>query len=99
MSTPDPIPVVPPTLVTPVTNPFQAAAIPTAVAVLQAAKQLLANLGTDPLQVAAKAPGAFAVFVGTVQIQLPGLLGQELGAVQTEISAKLDQLISKLTGK
>jgi hypothetical protein len=77
-------------------DPIVTAAIPTAVVVLQAAKQLLLNLGTDPAQIAAKAPGALAVFIGTVEMQFPTLLGAELGAVQTEAASKIDALIAKL---
>lgn len=81
------------------TNALEVAAVPTAIAVLQAAKQLFTNLGTDPMQIAARAPGAFAVFIGTIEIQLPGLLNAELGAVQTDINSKIDGLIAKLNAK
>ena len=77
----------------------ETAAIPTAVAVLQAAKQLLANLGTDPALFAIKAPAALAVFIGTVQMQFPTLLGAEIGTVQAEASQKIDDLIAKLQAK
>lgn len=84
MSTPNPL------------APIEAAAIPTAIAILQAAKQLLANLGTDPLQVVAKAPGAFQVFLGTVQLQFPALATAELGAAAAGINTEFDNLITKL---
>jgi hypothetical protein len=77
-------------------NPLEVAAIPTAVAILKAAQQLLANLGTDPLQIAAKAPGAFQIFVGTVEMQAPALVTSELGAVQTDVNSTIDGWITKL---
>lgn len=77
-------------------NPVLTAAAPAIVAVLQAAKQLITNLGADPAQIVAKAPGAFSVFVGTVEMQFPSLVSAELGAVQTDVNAKIDALIAKL---
>lgn len=77
-------------------NPMLVAATPAIVAVLQAAKQLIVNLGTDPAQIVAKAPGAFSVFVGTVELQFPALASAELGAVQTDVNSKIDALIAKL---
>lgn len=76
---------------------LEAAAIPTAVAVLKAAQQLLANLGTDPLQIAAKAPGALQVFIGTVEMQAPSLITSEFSAVQTDVNTKINSWIAKLT--
>lgn len=75
-------------------NPILVAAAPYIVTALQAAKTLIANLGTDPAQVAAKAPGALAVFVGTLEMELPGLAASEIGAVQTALQARLDALIA-----
>lgn len=77
-------------------NPIEAAAIPTAIAILQAGKQLLANIGTDPLQVIAKTPPAFQVFLGTITLQFPSLATAELGAVAGGINAQFDNLITKL---
>jgi hypothetical protein len=77
-------------------NPIEQAAIPTAVAILQAAKQFAVNVGNDPATIAAKAPGALQVLVGTIEMQFPALLSAELGAAQTAVQAKLDDLITKL---
>jgi hypothetical protein len=77
-------------------DPIVTAAIPTVIAALQAAKQFIANLGTDPAQIPAKLPGAAAIFVGTLQLQVPVLAGAELGAATTDVNAKIDALIAKL---
>jgi hypothetical protein len=77
-------------------NAITNAAIPTALAIINAAKQLIANLGTDPAQIPFKAPGAIQIFVGTVEMQFPSLAVAELGAVQTDVNSKLDGLSSKL---
>src|ERR1700679_4107977 len=54
-------------------NPVISDAEPVAIAVLKALQVFIANLGTDPLQVAVKFPGAAQVFLGTVEMQLPAL--------------------------
>ena len=80
----------------PATNVFVAAAAPSLIAVLQALQAFLANIGTDPTQVAIKFPGALQIFLGTVEMQLPAVATAELGAVQTEANAKIAALIAKL---
>jgi hypothetical protein len=77
-------------------NPFVAAAAPSLIAVLQALQAFLANIGTDPAQVAIKFPGALQVFLGTVEMQVPLVASAELGAVQTAASQKIAELITKL---
>lgn len=77
-------------------NSLEVAAIPTAIAILKAVQQLAANLGTDPLQIAAKAPGALQVFVGTVEMQAPALLNSELTAVQSDVNTQIGGWITKL---
>lgn len=81
------------------TDPVVEAAIPSLVAVLQAMKQFVANLGTDPMQVPIKFPGAIQVFLGTVEMQFPGLASAEFGALQTDVNSKIDGMIAKLQGK
>jgi propanediol dehydratase large subunit len=71
-------------------------AIPSAVAVLQAVQQFITNLGTDPLQVAVKFPGAAQVFLGTVEMQLPVLANAEFSALQADVNAKIEVWIKKL---
>ena len=75
---------------------IEAAAVPTAVAILGAVKTLIANVGTDQSQVAAKWPGALLIFLGSVQLQLPALAQTEFGAGVTAADAALDGLIAKV---
>ena len=77
-------------------NPIVAAAEPTAVAVLKAMQAFIANLGTDPLQVAVKFPGAAQIFLGTVEMQLPALASTEFSALQAEVNTKIAAWITKL---
>lgn len=77
-------------------NPILAAATPSIVAVLQAFQQFIANMGTDPAQLAVKFPGAVQIFLGTAELQLPAVEAAELGAVQADVNAKVAALIAKL---
>jgi hypothetical protein len=77
-------------------NPIVVAAEPTAIAVLTALQTFITNLGTDPAQIAIKFPGALQVLVGSVEMQLPSIATAEIGAVQTEINAKIAGWIAKL---
>lgn len=70
--------------------------IPSAVAVLQAVQAFITNLGTDPLQVAVKFPGAAQVFIGTVEMQLPVLAQSEFSALQNDVNTKIEAWITKL---
>lgn len=80
-------------------DPFQAAAIPSVIAVLSAFKDFNANMGTDPAQWALKLPGALQVFVGTVEMQLPSIAVAEGAALQATINSKVDGWISGLQAK
>jgi hypothetical protein len=77
-------------------NPVVSAAIPSLIASLEAIQQFVINLGTDPLQVAAKFPGALQVLIGTIELQAPALATAELGALQAEVNTKITALIGKL---
>jgi hypothetical protein len=77
-------------------NPIVAAGAPSLVAVLQALQQFLANLGTDPAQVALKFPGALQIFIGTAEMQLPVLASSEFGALQTAANAKIASWIASV---
>lgn len=77
-------------------NPILAAAAPSLVNILQAVEALIANVGTDPAQVAIKFPGALQVFLGTVEMQLPGLAASELGTLQSAANTKLAAWITQL---
>jgi hypothetical protein len=80
-------------------NPLEAAAIPSAVAVLQALQTFLTNLGTDPTQLAVKAPGALQVFLGTVELQVPALATAEFSALQSTANSKIAGWIASLEKK
>jgi hypothetical protein len=80
-------------------NPIEVAAIPTAIAALQAVKQFSVNMGADPAQWALKYPGASTSLLGQLELLLPGLAVAEGGAVQTAVNTKLDGWITDLQGK
>jgi len=71
-------------------------AAPALIEVLKAVQQFVTNLGTDPAQVPVKFPGAVAVLLGQIELQIPVLASSELGAVQSQINAKIASLISSL---
>ena len=77
-------------------NPLLKAAAPSLINILGAVNTFITNLGTDPAQIAVKFPGALAVLLGTIEIQLPGLAGSELGALQTAASAQIAGWIAGL---
>ena len=77
-------------------NPVIVAALPSALVILQAVQTLITNLGTDPAGVAAKFPGAVQIFLGTVEMQLPALASSELGALQSDVQAKIASWITAL---
>lgn len=70
-------------------SPLLVAAVPSLLAVIAAIETLVANVGTDPTQIAVKWPGALNVFLGTVEMQLPALASSEIGAAQAAANAKL----------
>ena len=80
-------------------DPVVTAAIPSVISVLQALQAFVKNLGTDPLQVAVKFPGAVQVLIGTVEMQLPVLADSEFGAVQTDVNGKIAGWITQLQSK
>lgn len=77
-------------------NPVLVAAAPAIVSVLESLKVFVANLGTDPAQVAIKFPGALQVLLGSVELQLPALASAEFGAAQSAADAKIDAWIASL---
>lgn len=80
-------------------NPVVQAAGPALIAALEAIQQFVLNLGTDPMQVAVKFPGALQVLLGTIELQVPALATAELGALQTEVNTKIAALIAKIKGQ
>jgi len=77
-------------------NPILVAAAPSLITALQALQTFIANLGTDPAQVAIKFPGALQVLLGSLEMELPGLAASEVGAVQTAANAKIAAWIASL---
>lgn len=72
------------------------AAIPTAIAALQAVQQFAANMGADPLQWVAKYPGSQLVLLGTLQNLVPSLLVSEGGAIQSVVNNQITSWIGTL---
>lgn len=79
-----------------VVTQLEVAAVPVAIAIVEAAQQFIVNLGTDPLQFAAKFPGASQVFLGTVEMSLPALAVSEIAAAQTALNTAMAGWITKL---
>jgi hypothetical protein len=77
-------------------SPEEQAAIPTAIAALQAVLAFNANMGADPLQWVAKYPGSQLILIGTLQNLAPSLLVAEGGAVQAQANGLLTGWIGKL---
>ncbi len=71
-------------------NPLLSAATPALLAVLQALQTFIANLGTDPLQVAVRFPGAIQVLLGNIELQLPVLAAGEFSVLQQQVNAKIE---------
>jgi len=87
MSTPDPV------------STLEKAAIPTAIAVLQALKQLKADLGSDPAKIPLTAGPALLKFTATVELQAPVLATNEWTAVGSTFDSKVDGWIASLQAK
>jgi len=81
---------------TTVTNPVVTAAAPSLIAVLQSVQAFISNLGTDPLQIPVKFPGALQVLIGTVEMQAPVLASAEFTTLQNEAIAKISGWITTL---
>jgi hypothetical protein len=83
MSTPNPVPSAP--------NPALVAAAPALRNVISELKTFVNTVLTgDPAQIALRLDGAFKVFAGQVELQLPVLAQAEVGVVQADINTKLD---------
>jgi len=72
------------------------AAAPSLIAVLQAIIQFEVNIGPDPLQWPVKVKGAFDVLLGTIELQIPGLVAAEAGAIEADVNSRLNAWIAKL---
>ena len=82
---------------TPAPNPILVAAAPTLVTALTNLQTMVNTiLAGDPLQAPARVGPAAQIFLGQLELLLPGLAGSELGAVGTDINNKLAGLIGQL---
>lgn len=77
-------------------NPFESAAAPAVIAMLNAVKQFNVNIGPDPTKWALTVPGAFTILLGTVSLSLPTLAVAEGATLQADVNTKIDALIAKL---
>jgi hypothetical protein len=78
-------------------SPELVAASPILKAALQDLKQFLTTTLTgDPLQIPARAAAANLVFIGQLQLLLPGLATAEEGVVLQQATSDIDNLIAKL---
>ena len=84
MSTPNPL------------TPIEQAALPSAVAVLQAVQAFISNMGTDPAQWSLKFPGALVTLQGAVMLQAPILANAEGAAVSAAASNAVAGWITKI---
>ena len=84
MSTPSPL------------TPIEQAAIPSAVALLQATQTFIDNMGTDPMQWTVKFPGALVALQGAVMLQAPLLANAEGAAISAQVNSTVAGWITKL---
>ena len=77
-------------------TPIEQAALPSAVAVLQAVQAFIANMGTDPAQWTLKFPGALVALQGAVMLQAPILANAEGAAVSAQATSTVGGWITKL---
>lgn len=80
----------------PVVTQIEAAAAPSLIAALLAFNQFETDIGTDPLQWAAKVPPAKLKFLGTLGLQLQPLIGAEFVAGEAVINTTTAGWITKL---
>lgn len=80
----------------PVVTAAEQAAIPTAIASLQAFKQFLVDIGSDPTKYPLTVPPAGGKFLLTLQLQLPSLLVAEDTALIGNASTQADSWIATL---
>jgi hypothetical protein len=78
------------------TDPVVTAAIPSLISALQAVNTFIADMGTDPNQLALRFPGAVQKLVGTLELQLPVLATAELSALQSDVQSRISGLIADL---
>jgi hypothetical protein len=82
-------------------NPLEAPAIQAAIVVVKQVQLFFASVlaNPDPVQIAAKLPGAAAVFLGNVEQQAPALVGAEIGGVNAAIQQRTNAWLASLEAK
>jgi hypothetical protein len=79
------------------TSPVLVAAAPTLITALQELQTMVNNILTgDPLTAPARVVPAAEIFVGQLQLLLPGLATSEVGVANTAINAKIAAIIAQL---
>jgi hypothetical protein len=77
-------------------NPVFVAAAPSIISALKAVNQFSTDIGPDPAKWALLLPGAFQKLLGTLEMQIPVVFSAEGGALQTAVTAKVNELIAKV---
>ena len=78
-------------------SPILVAAAPSLITALQQLQAMLKNITTgDPLQAPARVGPAVQIFLGQLALELPGLAGSELTALNTEVDTKISGFIAQL---
>lgn len=78
---------------------LEAAAAPSAIAILQAVQTFVTNMGVEPTKWVATFPGALEVLLGQIELQAPGLASAEAAALAALVNAKIASAISALQAK
>lgn len=78
-------------------NPVLVAAAPSIINALKAVEQFSLDIGTDPAKWVVTVPGALTKLLGTLELQIPLVVSAEGGALQAAVTAKVNDLIAKLT--
>jgi hypothetical protein len=83
---------------TPLETQALADAAPSLLAVVKALQTFSSTVLTgDPAQVGLRFDAAFKVLAGTIELQFPTLAQAEIGAVNTDVQAKLTSWANSLT--
>lgn len=79
------------------TSPVVTAIAPELIAIVKAAQAFVANLGADPTKLPVTAGPALGIFINTVALQGVPALNAEWALAQADATAKLNDLLTKLT--
>ena len=82
-----------------VTDAMEAAAIPTAIAIVNALDQFRQDLGANPTQIPLTVGPAFVKFMATVELQGPALATNEWSAIQSQAGSQFASWKAALQAK